>query len=155
MAKKTKAEIEANKARLAAAAAAAQERIRRQVEQERLDNAARRAAAALASQQAQLLATQRAEVVSGYVRTNNAAVQAIATQVLLLRTQNPLVQGINAGNNAVGNTAGGTGNPIAITIPANDYGITVADVAPRMTGFDNSDSGVFKFRVSGVLVHGA
>ena len=86
--------------------------------------------------------------------TWNAQVQAVVSQVLKLRRDNPTVHGINAGNNAVGNTLGGTNNPVKFVVPANDFKITNAEVYAKMNGFEGSDSGSFKFRVSEVFVHG-
>lgn len=95
----------------------------------------------------------------------NAQVTTVVTAVKGLRKLNPGNNGINAGNNAnvivdskgtkgSKTIPGGTNNPIAFTVPSNSYGITKADIGPKVTGFDSSDSGTFKFRRDGILVHG-
>jgi len=88
-----------------------------------------------------------------YVISGNRQVRVIVDQVLQMRIDhnNP---GINAGRNNEGDTEGGNENPLAINVPGNPHGITLGDVVRRMNGFDNSDSGLFKFRISGVFVHG-
>jgi type II secretory pathway pseudopilin PulG len=121
-----------------AAAALAAERARRDVE----------ATKAAAAQQAALAAQQTV------MRTHRAAwntqIDAVVAQVLVLRATDP---NANAGNNAVGNTAGGTGNPVALNTTGPMAGVTKGDILQTMAGFDSSDSGLYKFRRSLVLVH--
>ena len=100
-------------------------------------------------------AAAKAAKVLEIARTWNAQVKAVATQVNNLRHANPTRTNINAGTNAgLATIPGGTGNPLTFSLPSNTLGIVKADVYHHMTGFDNSDSGSFKFRVDGVLVHG-
>jgi len=81
-------------------------------------------------------------------------IKAIVEAVKALRSQHPERQGINAGNNQnVGTTEGGTDNPVRFTTPSNEYGITKGDIFRRMSGFDSSDSGTFKFRYDDIFVH--
>ena len=87
----------------------------------------------------------------------NQQINAIVDQVKQLRAANPGRQGINAGENAgAGDTLGGTENPIQLHLPANAYGIEMAEVLKTMAGFDQSDSGTYKFRRGGsgdIFVH--
>jgi len=87
----------------------------------------------------------------------NQQVQAVVQQVKHLRSQNPGVQGINAGNNAAGNTAGGSDNPLELKLPNDAKGIAKGDIFPLMTGFDGSDSSGIKIRIKdgngNILVH--
>jgi len=87
----------------------------------------------------------------------NGKVKAVVQQVKNLRAHNPTVHGINAGNNAVGNTPGGTDNPIALTLPSDAKDIIKADVFSKMAGFDSSDSGLCKIRIQdpagNILIH--
>jgi hypothetical protein len=88
----------------------------------------------------------------------NQQVQAVVQQVKNLRAHNPGVDGINAGNNAVGNTPGGTNNALELKLPSDAKGIAKGDIFPLMTGFDGSDSsGGIKIRINdskgNILVH--
>ncbi len=84
-------------------------------------------------------------------------VNTVVSQVKELRKANPDATGINAGTNDAGNTEGGSKNPLLLDLPANDYGITKADVCALMAGFDGSDSAELKIRVhdaaGNILVH--
>ncbi len=141
---------EANKARLAQIAADQHARIRAAMQKDLNDRAAESARiAALERAKALAKAAKLAEV-RRVVAEQNARVQAIVTEVLALRAAHTGVSGINAGNNAVGNTEGGTDSPITIVVPP---GIDRSTVIRQMTGVDASDSGLIKFRVSDVLVH--
>lgn len=80
----------------------------------------------------------------------SALIDGVVAQVQALRVLDPTA---NAGNNAVGNTAGGTGNPVALSTTGPMAGLTKGDILRDMPGFDSSDSGLFKFRRQGVLVH--
>lgn len=84
----------------------------------------------------------------------NRQVNDVVAEVKALRALHPTRSGINAGSNAgLETTAGGTDNPVVLTLPANQYQIQKAEVLTTMHGFDSSDSGLFKFRRDGVLVH--
>jgi hypothetical protein len=87
----------------------------------------------------------------------NHLVQNVVQQVKQLRTQNPGVQGINAGNNPAGNTAGGSNNPLELKLPSDAKGIVKGDIFPLMTGFDGSDSAGVKIRIpdtnGNILIH--
>ena len=87
----------------------------------------------------------------------NQQVQGVVQQVKTLRSQNPTVAGINAGNNAVGNTSGGSNNPLELKLPSDAKGIAKGDIFPLMTGFDGSDSAGVKIRImdpkGNILVH--
>ncbi|MPZ45278.1 MAG: hypothetical protein GEV05_18165 [Betaproteobacteria bacterium] len=90
------------------------------------------------------------DVIRQHRQTWNAQVDAVVSQVMLLRQTDP---NANAGNNAVGSTAGGTGNPVALVMSSPTHGVSKGDITRGMAGFDSSDSGLFKFRRKGVLVH--
>jgi hypothetical protein len=87
----------------------------------------------------------------------NAQVQAVVHQVQQLRHNNPGVPNINAGNNPVGNTPGGSNNPLQLNLPADPKGVVKGDVFPLMKGFDGSDSAGVKIRIEdnngNILVH--
>lgn len=84
----------------------------------------------------------------------NVKINEVVHKVLNLRTNNPGRGGINAGNNSgIGNTDGGTENPVILFVPHNTINIKASDVLKGMHGLDNSDSGYYKFRRKGVLVH--
>jgi len=86
----------------------------------------------------------------------NAQVRKVVNEVKKLRSENPENKGINAGENGeLGTIPGGTGNPISFSLPStNPHKISKADVYAKMSGFEGSDSGSFKFRIDGVFVHG-
>jgi len=92
----------------------------------------------------------QAEVISAHRQTWNAQIDAVVGQVMALRVANP---GANAGNNWNGTTLGGNTNAIVLTTTGAMHGVTRADILHGMAGFDSSDSGMFKFRRSNVLVH--
>lgn len=92
----------------------------------------------------------QAEVIRTHRQTWNAQIDAVVAEVMTLRQADP---NANAGNNTVGNTAGGTGSPLALAMTGPTHGVTRADILSGMAGFDSSDSGMFKFRRQGVLVH--
>jgi hypothetical protein len=87
----------------------------------------------------------------------NQQVKAVVQQVRNLRAHNPGVDGINAGNNAVGNTLGGAGNRLELKLPSDAKGIAKGEIFPLMDGFDTSDSADLKIRVKdddgNILVH--
>ena len=84
----------------------------------------------------------------------NRQINAIVAEVKTIRSAHPTVSGINAGDNgALGSTRGGTDSPVTLTVPANEYHIEKSEVLATMHGFDSSDSGYYKFRRDGVLVH--
>lgn len=84
--------------------------------------------------------------------TMNQARQ-IATAVLLMRSANPGVTGINAGvNGSIGITAGGRTNPVQINMGSNAHGLTLGEVLSALET-DNSDSGFAKIRIGDVLIH--
>jgi len=87
----------------------------------------------------------------------NQQVQGVVQQVKTLRTQNPGNGGINAGNNAVGNTPGGSNNPLELKLPSDAKGIAKGEIFPLMTGFDGSDSAGIKIRINdpkgNILIH--
>lgn len=90
------------------------------------------------------------EVIRAHKQTWNAQVDAVVNQVLVLRLTDP---GANAGNNAVGNTPGGNGNPVSLVMTGATHGVSKGDITQAMAGFDSSDSGLYKFRRQAVLVH--
>lgn len=92
----------------------------------------------------------QAEVIRTHKQTWNAQVDAVVTQVLVLRLTDP---NANAGNNAVGNTLGGNTSPITLVMTGATHGVSKGDITRAMAGFDSSDSGMFKFRRQAVLVH--
>jgi hypothetical protein len=92
----------------------------------------------------------QAEVIRRHRQTWNAQVDAVVSQVLALRVTHP---NANAGNNPGGNTLGGTGNPVTLTMTGATHGVGKADVLSGMAGLDSSDSGYYKFRRKEVLVH--
>lgn len=100
--------------------------------------------------QQEQLATMRREVIASHRRAWNILVDAIVSQVVALRLLDPKA---NAGSNAVGDTLGGNENPLTLTTSGAMHGVTKADIIRGMTGLDSSDSGIFKFRRSLVLVH--
>jgi hypothetical protein len=87
----------------------------------------------------------------------NQQVHAVVQQVQQLRHNHPTVAGINAGNNAVGNTAGGSNNPLQLNLPGDAKGIVKGDIFPLLTGYDGSDSAGVKIRIQdaqgNILVH--
>ena len=111
---------------------------------------ARNKAAEIKRAQQEQLVTMRNEVIASHRRAWNILVDAIVSQVLALRLLDPKA---NAGNNAVGNTMGGTDTPLTLTTGGAMHGVTKADIIRGMDGLDSSDSGIFKFRRSLVLVH--
>ena len=80
----------------------------------------------------------------------NSQINRVVTEVLRLREKD---QKANAGRNGVGNTKGGTSNPVELKLTGETHGITKADVLNKMEGFESSDSGSYKFRRKDVLVH--
>jgi hypothetical protein len=85
-------------------------------------------------------------------------INAIVEEVRGLRNKNPDAKNINAGTNgAIGTTFGGTGNPLTLTVPKNDYKISSAEIFGGMNGIDSSDSGLVKYRKiddgGNILVH--
>ncbi len=103
----------------------------------------------------------------------NLLVTAAVEQVNALKKLNPTLDRINAGENkgvvikkemkdgksveTKGDKIipGGTNNAITFKLPSpNPYNITKAEVSNEVNGFDSSDSGKFKFRRAGALVHG-
>lgn len=110
--------------------------------------------AAQKKRDADLVREQRqAEVIRTHRQTWNGQIDAIVTQVLALRHQNPGTAGINAGDNAAGNTQGGTDSPVQLTMAGPTHGVRKSDIVNGMSGFDSSDSGFYKFRRQNVLVH--
>ncbi len=104
------------------------------------------------------VAQQQKEVLKQIRVQWKSQISAIVVQVKALRHQNPGVVGINAGANAgIGNTQGGTNNPLTLTVPANDYKITSAEIFAGMNNIDSSDSGDIKYREfigdENILVH--
>jgi hypothetical protein len=94
----------------------------------------------------------------GEIKTQwNQQVKAVVQQVKNLRAHNPGVDGINAGNNAVGNTPGGKDSRLELKLPSDAKGILKGDIFPLMDGFDQSDSADLKIRVKddngNILVH--
>jgi uncharacterized Zn finger protein (UPF0148 family) len=87
----------------------------------------------------------------------NAQVQAVVQQVQQLRHNNPGVPNINAGNNPVGNTPGGSNNPLQLNLAGDTKGAVKGDIFPLMKGFDGSDSAGIKIRIEdphgNILVH--
>jgi len=116
----------------------------------------RNAEATRVSQARETAQAAKDEVMRTHRATWNAQVDAVVNQVLGIRATNP---DANAGNNRGGtppganNTAGGTDNPVKLTTSGPMAGVTKGDILNTMAGFDNSDSGFFKFRRSLVLVH--
>ncbi len=106
------------------------------------------------------LATDKAAKIKELAPLWNAQVKAVVTAVLNLRHAHPTLHGINAGSNKDEHghdlpvIPGGTNNPITFVLPSNTLGLTKADIYHAMSGFEGSDSGSFKFRVSDVFVHG-
>ena len=91
------------------------------------------------------------EVIRAHKQIWNAQVDNVVNQVLVLRLTDP---NANAGNNAVvGNTLGGNGNPVSLVMTGATHGVSKGEITNAMAGFDSSDSGLFKFRRQGVLVH--
>jgi hypothetical protein len=122
---------------------------------------AKRAAGAALQLKNEQLKKDKAAKIAQLAIAWNQQVRAVVTQVQNLRKLHPDVKGINAGSNKDKNgkaispdIPGGTNNPITFALPSNTLGITKADVYAAMTGFEGSDSGSFKFRVSEVFVHG-
>src|SRR5271154_5024010 len=97
----------------------------------------KREAMAAKATKIQEAAAAKAKKINEIVVQWNGQVKAVVTQVLNLRKAHPGVEGINAGNNAVGNTAGGTNNPVAFVMPSNDFNIARAEVFAKMAGFDS------------------
>lgn len=94
----------------------------------------------------------------GEIKTQwNQQVKAVVQQVKNLRARNPGVDGINAGNNAVGNTPGGTNSRLELKLPSDAKGIVKGDIFKLMDGFDGSDSADIKIRTKddkgNILVH--
>ena len=99
----------------------------------------------------------------------NTQIKGLVDNVESLRAKNPGKTGINAGKNqnviptGGGNPttvtiAGGTDNPLALTMPSDaaKLGIEKRDVLSTISGFQSSDSGLFKFRRgknSDVFIH--
>jgi hypothetical protein len=138
----------------AAAQKAAQDKAAKEGEAKRL------AGVALAAKNEKLKIDKAAKV-KELATAWNGQVRAVVTAVQNLRKLHPDAKGINAGSNKDKNgkaitpdIPGGTSNPITFVLPSNTLGITKADVYAAMTGFEGSDSGSFKFRVSEVFVHG-
>ena len=105
------------------------------------------------------LLENRARVISEHRQKWNALINASVKAVLDLRSSVPHA---NAGTNVWYNQKGqritrvipgGTGNPIKLKTKGDMHGVTGGDITCGMAGFDNSDSGLFKFRRDGVLVH--
>lgn len=107
------------------------------------ERAARDAAAQAVVARRQRIEAEQAEVIRGLKRDWSAQIQTVVAQVLVLRQSDPTA---NAGNNQVGNTEGGTGNPIKLAMTGPTHNVTPNQVLTSIAGFDSSDSGVFKFR---------
>jgi hypothetical protein len=118
--------------------------------QNKLEREARDLKAAEASAASERLKELQLEVIRQHKLLWNGQVDNIVAQVMVLRQQDP---NANAGDNAVGNTQGGSLSPLTLSFVGPSHGVGKGDVTKGMTGFDDSWSGIFKFRRSGVLVH--
>jgi len=128
---------------------------KKQMEQSLKDTEEKRKQMAIDAKKKEETAAAKKKKIDEIAVTWNAQVRGVVTQVLALRDKYPEKTGINAGNNGdLGTIPGGTNNPIKFVVPSNTYGITSAEVFAKMNGFEGSDSGSFKFRVSEVFVHG-
>lgn len=112
--------------------------------------AARDVAANKAAEADQALRLAKQQAITTNRSAWNTQIEAVVSQVLVLRQTD---SSANAGNNKVGNTLGGTGNPVQLTTSGPMAGLTKGDILKTMPGFDSSDSGLFKFRRQNVLVH--
>lgn len=133
----------------------AQRRIMEQRLQERQPLMEQKAQEAVRARERQ---AQRGQLINKLAHEWSQRVDEVVKQVKQLRNANPDNPGINAGNNPEGNTDGGNSNPLHFDVPGNEFGVTESDVFKTMTGFDSSDSGIFKFRRAdaprgNVLVH--
>lgn len=116
------------------------------------DGEAKRKQMALEATKKQAAIDLKNKTIKDLVSKFNTQVKNIANQVNKLREEHPENKNINAGNNgSLGTIPGGVNNALTFAIPK---GILPAEVFPKMNGYDSSDSGKFKFRVDGVLVHG-
>jgi hypothetical protein len=92
---------------------------------------------------------ERTHFISNCVQDWNAEINVVAQKVKKLRRDNPKIEGINAGkNNGCEDVLGGTDNPIKLVLPANGHNVAIGDVLPRLNGYEPSDSGVFKLRIT-------
>jgi hypothetical protein len=146
--------LKANAEQLAKTQKAQEEKLKK----ETADKKAKGAALQLKNEQDKIA---KAAKVKELATAWNGQVKAVVTAVQNLRKAHPDAKGINAGSNKDKNgkaitpdIPGGTGNPITFVLPSNTLNITKADVYAAMSGFEGSDSGSFKFRVSEVFVHG-
>lgn len=161
----TKDGLCADHARLKAADELRQKQMKEQMAKKLADDEGKRKAAAELQKKNESAKKAKEQEIVRIAATWNTQVTNVVNQVKELRKLNPGRDGINAGNNAnvnidsAGNKGnkvipGGTNNPVAFSVPSNSHGITKADIAPKVNGFDNSDSGLFKFRRDGIFVHG-
>lgn len=84
----------------------------------------------------------------------NASINAIVSDVLRLRDDNPNRNGINAGKNGgLATIDGGSENPLQLNMPQPQGAATKGAIIKNMGGMKDSDSGYFKFDRKGVFVH--
>ena len=133
-----------------------QARVKKQMEDKLKETEEARKQMAIKAKKLEETAEAKKKEVTRLAGVWNNQVNAVVTQVKNLRNANPGNNGINAGKNGtLGTIPGGTDNPISFALPStNTYKIAKADIFAKMKGFDSSDSGTYKFRVDGVLVHG-
>jgi hypothetical protein len=128
-----------------------EEKAKKEKEAERQKEMVKMAEAAKKQQEAEKL---RQTKIQEIITAANQQVQVVVTQVKQLRSHNPTVSGINAGENAVGNTIGGSENPIKLNLPSN---IKPDEVYPNLSHIDDSRSAVCKVRIKDsngdILVH--
>jgi len=86
---------------------------------------------------------EQAEVIRKHKQTWSAQIQGVYDQVEALRTKD---SSANAGRNGVGETLGGNKNPIKLVLSGPTHGVTHAQILSQISGFDASDSGIYKFR---------
>ena len=104
---------------------------------------ARDAKAQAAAEKERARRAQQAGAIERLKAEWSGQISAVETAVLALRVANP---GANAGNNPGGNTLGGVANPVVLTITGPAFGVEKRDVLYLISGFDSSDSGMYKFR---------
>ncbi len=106
----------------------------------------------------QAAAEEKKKKIQQIKATWNQQVQGVVQQVKQLRAKHPDVDGINAGSNdGVGDTAGGSKNPLELKLPSDAKGIAKGEIFPLMAGFDGSDSAGTKIRINdskgNILIH--